>query len=555
LFLRTVRVKKGNRTYNYLKLVESVRKKNKVIQKILVNFGNVNHWSPEKLKKLSDDLALLSGLAEKGGLTEDDVDPQCCLNYGPFLLAECIWKRLELSAFFRRAIRDRLLEFEVEMALKVMVFNRLSRPSSKLALQEWLKGQYIPGVLPQRLKVHHWYRAMDILEQEKEGLEQWVFSRIIDLFNLDLSLVFYDLTSSYFEGSGPALASWGYSKDHRPDCRQIQIGLLVNRDGIPISHFVFDGAQSEQRTLPEIVKGLRERFPIGECILVADDGILNGKTAPLLKGSGLKSIWSTRMRKEKYAQEVISSLPEPGGESWQKVKQNLWIYELPKGIRGQRGVVAFSPQRRKAQRARRKEKLQESLKYLASFNEHTKRGARKNREKTERQIDKWFRLKGVRKYFSFKRKGPYSLEYQLNKEVLASQSILDGMMILHTDAKGLSPEDIARGYRTLTQVENAFDEIKNFIELRPIRHYTDSRVKAHVAICVIAYLIESLLEQSFDWAGIRLTARKALEQLGSLKVVQIGLAGKKLKKTNRPTQTQLKLLEVVGLDEFSRIVE
>jgi len=393
------------------------------------------------------------------------------------------------------------------------------------------------------------------LEGEKEALEQWVFPRITDLFNLDLSLVFYDLTSSYFEGCGPPLASWGYSKDHRPDCRQIQIGLLVNRDGIPLSHFCFGGAQSEQRRLPEIVKGLRERFPIGECIFVADDGILNGKTAPLLKGWGLKGIWSTGMRKEKYAPEVISSLPEPGGAGWQRIKPNLWVYELPEGIGEHRGVVAYNPQRRRTQRARRKEKIQESLRYLASFNEHSKRGARQNREKTERQIDRWLRSKGMREYFSFKRKGPYNLEYQLKKEVLARQNSLDGMMILHTDAEKLSPEDIARGYRTLTQVEDAFAEIKNFIELRPIRHHTDPRVKAHVAICVIAYLLESLLEKAFDWAGMKLTARKALEQLAPLKVVQIDLAGKKLQKTTRPTQTQLKLLEVAGLNEFSRIVE
>jgi transposase len=555
LFLRTVRVKKGNRTYNYLKLVESVRRKNKVVQKILVNFGNVNHWPPEKLKKLSDDLALLSGLSPKSGLTEDDVDPQSSLDYGSFLLADCIWRRLELSAFLQRAIVDRLFEFEVEMALKVMVFNRLTRPSSKLALQEWIKDQYIPGVSPQRLKVHHYYRAMDILEEEKEGLEQWVFSRITDLFNLDLSLVFYDSPSSYFEGSGPPLASWGYSRDHRPDCRQIQIGLLVNRDGIPISHILFDGARSDQKTLPDIVKGLRKRFHIGECIFIADDGILNRKTVPLLKGSGLKSIWSTGMRKEKYAQEVISSLPKPMGKSWQRIKENLWVYELPERIAGQRIVVAFNPQRRKAQRKRRKEKIQESLKYLASFNEHTKRGARKNREKTERQIDRWLRSKGIRKYFVFKRKGPYNLEYHLDKGVLARQNSLDGMMILHTDAEKLSTEDIARGYRTLTQVEDAFNEIKNFIELRPIRHHTDCRVKAHVAICVIAYLIESLLDKAFDWADMELTARKALELLAPLKVVQIDLAGKRLKKTTQPTQTQLKLLEVAGLDEFRRIIE
>jgi len=147
----------------------------------------VNNWPPEKL---SDKLALLSGLAEEGGPAPDDVDPQCCYNYGPFLLAECIGKKLELGVFFQRAIKERLFGFEVEIALKVMVSNRLTRPASKLALREWVKGQYIPGVLPQRLKVHHHYRAMDILEQEKEALEQWVFARITALCNLDLALVF-----------------------------------------------------------------------------------------------------------------------------------------------------------------------------------------------------------------------------------------------------------------------------------------------------------------------------------------------------------------------------
>jgi len=559
MFLREKRINKSGTIYTYLNLVESVRENRKIKQKVLLNFGNVNHWPPEKLKKLSEDIALYAGESYATRLTEDNIDPDVALNYGPFLLAELVWQRLRLSEFWQRVLSKRAIEFEVEMAMKIMVFNRLTSPKSKLSLDVWSDEQYIPGVTPNKVKVHHYYRALDIVQETRHQFEKWVYNRITDLLNFDLSLVFYDLTSSYFEGAGPeSLARFGYSRDHRPDCKQIQIGLLVNPDGIPISHIVFNGAISDLKTLPAIISEMTTRFHIRECIFVADDGILNLSTLERVKKAGYQFICSTSVHKENFAKEVIRQTPpfdaRPGVSPWIKVKENLWLYEFPRKIEGHRICITFNPKRKDSQFKKRQRRLKESCTYLDSFNEATKRGAQKNNQKVEDQIDRWLRGKGTRKYFTLHRKGPRQLEYSLLISVVEEAESLDGIMILRTDSDTLSPEDIAKGYRTLTQVENAFKEIKNFIKLRPIRHHTDTRVKGHVAVCVIAYLIESILDNILLQSSLTLTARKALEKLSPLKVVKLNLADKTIYKTTTPKKEQLEVLKMLGLKRFERIL-
>jgi len=559
MFLREKRINKSGTIYTYLNLVESIREKGKIKQKVLLNFGNVNHWPPEKLKKLSEDIAIYAGETAVSGLTEDEIDPEVALNYGPFLLADLVWQRLKLSEFWQQVLSKRSIEFEVEMAIKIMVYNRLTSPKSKLSLDEWSDEQYIPGVDTDRVKVHHYYRALDILQETKDQFEKWVYDHITDLFNFDLSLVFYDLTSSYFEGDGPeSLARFGYSRDHRPDCKQIQIGLLVNPDGIPISHIVFNGAVHDLKTLPSIISQMTHRFHINECIFVADDGILNISTLKEVQKAGYRFICSTSIHKENFAKEIIKEIPpfDAGSEpsKWLKVKDNLWIYEYPQKIDGHRICIAFNPKIKDSQSEKRQRRIKESLAYLDSFNENTKRGAKKDNQKVEGQIDRWLRKKGTRKYFTFHRKGPHQLEYTLLKSVVEESESLDGVMILRSDSDTLSTEDIAKGYRTLTQVENAFNEIKNFIKLRPIRHHTDIRVKGHVAVCVIAYLIESILDNTLSQSRLKLTARKCLEKLSPLKIVKLNLAGKTIYKTTTLKDDQLEVLKTMGLKRFDRIV-
>ena len=556
MFLREKKIYNNNQTYTYLQIVESVKKKGKVKQNVLLNFGNITYWPPEKMERLIDDLALYTGYHHRGGLSEGDIDPQGTLDYGAHLLLDIIWKQLSLGKFWKRYLSKRVLGFEVEMAIKAMVYNRLTDPKSKLALDEWIKRQYIPGVDPDMLKVHHYYRALDVVAESKDEFEEWVYAHITNLLNFDLSLVFYDLTSSYFEGEGPEIACPGYSRDNRPDCNQIQIGLLVNSDGIPISHVVFDGAVSDQRTLPEVISQMLSRFNIKQCIFVADDGIVNTATMSLVRDAGYKTIYSASMHKEKSVQDILEQAPEFNSRSspWKKIKDNLWVWELPEKIDGYRITIAFNPIRQKSQRVKRERWLTESKSYLNSFNAKTKRGAKKNNQKVEMQIDKWLRRKGTRKYFEFSRKGPYRLKFSQKESAIQKTSAVDGMMVLRTDSEKLSTAEVALGYRTLTQVEAAFKEIKNFIKLRPIRHWTDLRVKGHVAVCVMAYLIESILDNLLTQSKIRMTARRALGLFSSLTVVKLNLAGKQLYKTTQPTEDQLELLRIIGLSKFERIL-
>jgi len=276
----------------------------------------------------------------------------------------------------------------------------------------------------------------------------------------------------------------------------------------------------------------------------------------LVRDAGYKTIYSASMHKEKSVQDILEQAPEFNSRSspWKKIKDNLWVWELPEKIDGYRITIAFNPIRQKSQRVKRERWLTESKSYLNSFNAKTKRGAKKNNQKVEMQIDKWLRRKGTRKYFEFSRKGPYRLKFSQKESAIQKTSAVDGMMVLRTDSEKLSTAEVALGYRTLTQVEAAFKEIKNFIKLRPIRHWTDLRVKGHVAVCVMAYLIESILDNLLTQSKIRMTARRALGLFSSLTVVKLNLAGKQLYKTTQPTEDQLELLRIIGLSKFERIL-
>lgn len=550
MFLREKKVKRNNKNYTYLLLVENYKIKGRVKQKELVNFGNIDNWSPERFSKLANDLKCYAGISSING---DDVDPRAVFDYGPHLLLDLLWKRFEFDQFWHRYLQTRSIEFEVEMALKTMVCNRWSEPKSKLAMDtEWVSQQYIPGVEPHSIQLHHYYRALDVIEEAKDRLEQWIFWRITNLFNYDLSLVFYDLTSSYFEGEGPCLAKQGYSREHRPDLKQIQIGLLVNPEGVPISHIVIDGSISDQKSLPDIIKTMTERFNLKRCIFVADDGILNGATVRQLQDANYRVIFSTSMHKEGWVNKIMEKLPPTTSADWKGIKDNLFIYSYPEDVDSYRVVVTFNPHRAKADKEKREKKIGEALVYLNTFNQHTKRGARKNHETVKQQINRYLEKKHLKKFFKFTRNAPYDLQYEVIDSVVKEQERKDGLMILRSDDRELSVEEIAIGYRTLSQVEKAFKEIKHFIKLRPIRHHNNERVKGHVAICVHAYLLEIILENSLRQNGLKLSARKAISRLKPLKAVENYIEGHRILKTIPPTEEQLKILKIAGLNKFER---
>jgi len=474
LFLRTITIKRGKRTYTYLKLVESVRQKKKVVQKTLVNFGNLEQWPPEKLQKLGADLALLSGLTSDEDLVDGQVDPRSSLNYGPFLLADCIWRRLELSAFLQEEIGNRLEGLGVEMALKVLVFNRLLRSRGQLALGEWAKGQCIPGVSPQMIRPSYYSRAMRLLEVQKEKLEDWILPRIAALLQPDSPPILCNLILHTAQSASLPLP--------------LSVLLLLDEGGVPLSHFCLVG--EEPAEWRKAVKRFGELFPSGEQVFFS----ANPPTLQI-------------------------TLPPSQERRWQKIGKNLWFYQLPHKVRGQMVFLLFDPWR----------------------------------EQTE--PEDLLTSQGTRGYFLLDYRGSPHLQHRWDWTALTKDVKLDGIITLLSHRGRPSIEELLRGYRLLSQVQGFFAGMKGWEGENPQGKEGNSWVKPMVAVQVIAYLIESVLERVLRDAEVKFSAREALELLSPLKVIEMDVWGKRVRKTTPPTEIQLNLLRAVGLDKFNRCVE
>jgi len=255
MYLRIINLKRGEKQYKYLKLVETTRYKGKIVQKTLLNFGNIDKWSQEKLTELVFQLNQFCTL-ELGPKVED-IDVHDAFDFGACFALDSIWKELKISDSIRHHLKNHNCDIDIVPCVKAMVFNRLLEPSSKLRVFEWVKTQAIQEIYPRDIALHHYYRSLDYLMAHKSSLEEDIFWNVNDIFTVDLSLVFYDLTSSYFEGDCCDIAKRGYSRDHRPDRRQIEIGLLVNREGIPIAHEVWEGNIKDPQTVPDALETMQ----------------------------------------------------------------------------------------------------------------------------------------------------------------------------------------------------------------------------------------------------------------------------------------------------------
>jgi hypothetical protein len=225
MFFRVLKKKHGDNQYDYLCLVESYRDSGKPRQRLLHSFGNISHIADDKRRELVRSLQRALGLEEA---PDQDLSALDTLHFGDLLVLRKLWEDLKLPAAIRRLTRDRAVDFDIELIAFLMVAHRLIHPGSKLALTRWLPTAYLEGYDLEAIGVQHCYRTLSILNDIARDIEEDLFLRLCHLFDRELSLVFYDLTSTYFEGDGPPDAAYGYSRDKRPDQKQIVIALAVD---------------------------------------------------------------------------------------------------------------------------------------------------------------------------------------------------------------------------------------------------------------------------------------------------------------------------------------
>lgn len=526
MYLRTTKRKnRDGSEVTYFQLAESVwnAEKRQSEARVLFNFGRADEVDVGALRRLADSIRrvcdgtaasdVAGGSAAGGGLPEG-LELLPAKHYGGVYVIEALWRRVGLGEILAKHAASRRGRAPHEVALLAMVANRLLAPSSKLACYDtWLPRQaYFPAGAS--LKLAQFYAAMDFLAAHAEDVEKDLFFRVADLFSLDVDLIFYDTTTAYFEtdeedageaaspGSSEPIRQAarrmrGHNKEGRDGQPQVIVALAVTRDGLPVRSWVFPGNTVDVKTVARVREDLRG-WRLTRLLFVGDAGMYSAENMKTLSSSCGRYLLAAPMRKVK---EVYEDVLGRAGR-YKEVNENLSVKEVVVGEGEARRRYFLCLNQREAERQKRHREhlvalLDVELAVLAkSKKEHPKKAA------------ELIASQRFRPYLSRDEKGrPF-----LDKKRVEDEARFDGKWVVTTNDDSLSPEDGALGYKALLIIESCFRRMKTTgLKLRPVFHWTNDRIIAHVKICVLALLIERVAEIACTqtWRKIRI----ALEEI------------------------------------------
>ena len=529
MYLRESRQKRADGSVlTHLQLAENVwdPEKRRAQVRILYNCGRGDEpASTERLRRLAK--SILRRCAPEEIVAEDPAwQVVNAWPYGDLYVLEQLWRRLGIGEVIHEVCGGRRFDFDVERALFAMVANRACAPSSKLyCYEQWLKEEvHLEGGAA--LELQHLYRAMDFLEANKEAIEKAIYFRMADLLNLDVEIVFYDTTSLHFEideedrGAGEddtvhgsvaagrksyrALRKRGHAKNGRFDAPQIVVGLAVTRDGFPVRHWIFPGNTVDVTTVERVKQDLKG-WQLSRCVFVGDAGMVSkANLEALARGGGKYILCMPIHRGGEVAEQVVT---RPG--RYQKVADHLEVKEVTvgEGERRRRYVVCYNPEEAARQKQHREQVLKELEAELAGL--RTQRGA----SHSKRVCD----LRASGRYGRYVRLTRGDAP-RIHQAAVTAAARLDGKFVVHSNDDTLSAADLALGYKQLQRVEVAWRSLKSGLKLRPVFHWAPHRIHAHVALTVLALLLERVAEQACGdtWRNIRDDLRRIkLAQLSS----------------------------------------
>ena len=550
MYVRVSRKRDKGKTYEYIQICEAYRnEQGQPRNRIIYNFGRLDKLNRKKIDTAIN--GLLKYASDPSINRLSDIEHGRVRDYGDMFTLVHLWARLRLSESITEHLKETKTEFDVAQMVKVMVLNRISDPLSKLGILRWLPTVYIPELKSDEVEYHHLLRAMDYLISIKEEIEKDLYNRLVTLFSPDVDLVFYDLTSSYFEGQGPDLAAHGYSRDKRPDRKQIVLALVVTREGLPIYHEVLPGNTPDVTTLKQTVDVLSTRFNIGKTVFVCDRGLISRENLDELDEVGFPYIISLRPRNNEEAQALYQKTL--AGFRADSSLKDLLIKETKEGEI--RYIQCHNPEMAKEKKKSREKRYSKIRAEVRKLETRFKEGKLDEKQLYHR-VHQLLEDNHMAKYFDPGIENKKVLLY-IQPELWEVETYLDGKFILKTNLseEKLSTSEVVRSYKQLQEIERAFRELKDFLKIRPIFHYTDSRVKAHVFICVLAYLLEKLVALQCQRASLPYTARRALSLLSQLKTIECRLNGRSVQVTNRINEEIKLILEALGVPQPQKVLE
>lgn len=530
MFVKITPKKRGDKTYHYAELVESYRENGKSKHKRIMYFGSVDKETAERLQiAFSRDFDSFVNL--------NKVEFSQATPYGSFYLINSIFDQVDMFNVFSEAFVSSDKHISVPTALeyiKAMIFQRIIQPDSKLALTEWVKTTSIPYFLKDNIvfDLQTVYRSLEVLTDNFPIAEKCLYNWAESIYKQNMNELYYDITSSYFEGYQCVLAEFGYSRDHREDREQLVIGLVTTPDGFPVKCNIYPGSTSDKTTVAGIVKEINATYPVKEFIFVGDRGMLSKKNIEAIIEEKQQYIMALpRAWSKKYLNDI--TIDE---KQMQEIQPNLFIKFLPP-IEEQRFLLCLNTQKRSDDTEFRNQSIKEIAQELAKLSKvlFDKKGKPKTRDDTMKKVGAILKKKKAGKYFDVKTKDDpkcpwgFSLEYSLNQSKIESDQRLDGTFVIQTNQPEFEGEKLVKVYKNLNTVEYAFRIIKNNLDIRPMYHRKEVRVKGHVYICVLAYFVVIAIEYISQKKNLNKSAHKILQELSSINLIAIDLGQEKKK--------------------------
>ena len=584
MYLRRTTRRVGDKTYQNYLLVESVATPKGPRQRVICSLGALtpgpkDEWlgTARRLQAaLAGQTALvpdapIEALAARArpprprgpGLTidPDQVTFEDEREAGPVHVGHQMWRLLHLDTI----LADAGLSRRAQLLTEVMTLNRLVRPAAEHAMPDWIRRTALADILGTDftdLSDEALYRNLDRLPPQRARIEQALAARERTLFNLDDTIYLYDLTSTYFEGRCPhnPQAKRGYSRDHRPDCKQVVIGLVLDRDGFPKAHEVFDGNRHDQTTVDDMLTKLEERTGRrGGATVVVDRGMACAANLAQIRARGHHYLVAARYPERGAHQAAVAAaadwtevvrVPSPRNPGQKKTR----VVVKRQRVGDEVHILCRSEARIDKDRAIRDKHEQRLLADLRKLQARVAHGRLREPAKIQEAIGRLKeRYSRVARYYAITydaTTAAVSWPEQADKKSAASA--LDGTYLLKTDRQDLADDEVWRLYILLTRVEAAFRALKTPLMERPIFHHLEHRVQTHIFLCVLAYHLLAAIEKRCLDQGRHTSWATLREQLATHQVATVvlpALDGRilKIRKGSSPDEVHQEIYRVLQI--------
>jgi transposase len=580
MFLRRHARCKDGKDHTYWSLVETVRTPDGPRQRTLCYLGELNDSAQARWLKT------MEVFNEQGeghqlklfpsGVEPPEDDPAVARvrleevrlerprRFGDCFLGLELWKRLELDRFWEPLLdgAENTADVPWSRIAALLAVNRLCAPGSELAIEErWYPSTALDdllGIEEGQINDTRLYRCLDRLLPHKTKLEQHLTSRYGELFRAEFDVLLYDLTSSYVEGAAEKdpMMRRGYSRDHRPDCKQVVLALIVNGEGFPLSYETFDGNRGDVTTVEAVLRMVERKYGKARRVWVFDRGVVSEENLAALRRRGGQYLVGTPRSKLKLFEKQLLE----GG--WEQVRPDVEVKLVPTPQGEETYILCRSTARQAKEQAIHSRFSTRMEKALTALQRRVAEGKLKERNKIERRLGKiQARHPQVADLYQVdvtEKGGALSLQWHVIEGRQTWQRAREGAYLLRTNLPPEKPDNLWKNYIQLTEAEAAFRALKSELSIRPIFHQLERRAKAHILVAFLGYALWVTLKHLLIRKGSTFSPAKALGLLGRLVSADIVLPttdGReiRLRRVTTPTAEQKQLLDQLGITVPNRL--